>query len=217
MRRLSVHGLVTVACVLVSIVGYAQSAPAVNLAGTWTFDTWLSDNPQQVDAAIRADLNEQDAVDGGFEGGAFGRGSGRRGDSARREGSQRREHRPDAEDQRTIDTLTQSLRYPPLMLQIMQSEASVSIGDTDGEARTFQVNGKRESQTFDTTRTETTARWEGPQLVIDVDLRNGRTMTYTYSIVPTTRQLLLRVTLERAPNQPGPFEIKLVYDRASAR
>jgi hypothetical protein len=34
--------------------------------------------------------------------------------------------------------------------------------------------------------------------------------------VPTTGQLVIRVNFERVPGQPGPFEIKLVYNKKPA-
>jgi hypothetical protein len=58
-------------------------------------------------------------------------------------------------------------------------------------------------------------RWEGPQLVSEQDLGGGRLVRYTYSIVPTTKQLLVRVAIDRTPGFPGPFQIRLVYNRVS--
>jgi hypothetical protein len=40
-------------------------------------------------------------------------------------------------------------------------------------------------------------------------------MTFTYSIVQTSKQLLLRVELARAPRDVGSFQIKDVYDRSN--
>ena len=121
---------------------------------------------------------------------------------------------PNAEQQ-VPDAITRPLRYPPTTLRISQSDGSVTIADEQGQSRTFQTNDKREPQTFETARADTTARWEGPNLVIDYDLGKGRKMTYTYSIVPTTHQLLVRVGFERAPKDPGAFEIRFAYNRAA--
>ena len=121
---------------------------------------------------------------------------------------------PSPEEQRAVDAITHPLRYPPPTLQIAQTAAAVTFAEGPNQARTFQVNGKREEQVFDTARADSTARWEGPQLVIAFDLGKGRKMTYSYSVVAPTRQMLVRVRFERAPNQPSPFEIKFVYDPA---
>jgi len=215
MRRLISSAIALLSAAVLPVLAQGQ-APPVDLSGTWTFDLYVSDNPQQVAAAIRTDLgsgaNELSLFDGSGEGGRGGRGMGRRNRSP--EEADRRPTPPSADEQRTIDTITQMVRYAPPTLRVEQSPTSVTIGDPQGTSRTFQTNGKREPQQFDTAHADSVAQWEGPQLVIRFDLGKGRQMTYTYSIVPTTRQLLVRVAFERAPKEPGPFEIKFVYDRS---
>jgi hypothetical protein len=215
MRTSSRTSLITAACALVlTSLGHGQ-APGLDLAGTWKLDTYLSDNPQQVAASIDADLrqNDFDLFAGGAEQERGGRETGRRGEPPPQR-PQRPPNAPKPEEQRALDAITQGVRYPPPTLRITQTPTAVTIGDAQNQPRTFRVNGKREQQTFDTARADTTAHWEGPQLVIDFDLSKGRKMTCTYSIVPTTNQLMMRVTFERAPNQPGPFEIRFVYNKA---
>jgi hypothetical protein len=208
--------IAVVCAVRVATADHSQAPPAIDVSGTWTLDTYLSDSAQQVAASIRADLGQNDLAmfPGPPEGGRFGRGMGRRGQPPP-EGSNRPTTPLNAEEQRALDAVTRPVRFPAPTLHIAQTAAAVTVDDAHGQSRTFDVTGKREQQMFDTTRAESSARYEGPQLVIDFDLGKGRKMTYTYSIVPTTRQLLVRVTFERAPNQPGPFEIKIVYNRAS--
>jgi hypothetical protein len=58
-------------------------------------------------------------------------------------------------------------------------------------------------------------RGKGPQLVVAYEVGHAGTLTYAYSLVPTTKQLLIRVNFERRPEQPGPSEIKLVYGPAA--
>jgi len=213
-RGKSLMALLTCALVL-GAHSNAQTPATVNLAGTWTFDSYLSDNPQQVAAAIRADLGQTESTLFGdpMEGSRYGRGGyGRRGQPPQGAG---RTTPPSAEEQKTIDALTQPVRYPPTTLRISQAPDSITLGD-QANAQTLQTNGKREPQVLDTVRVERAARWEGPQLIVDFDLGKGRKMTYTYSLAPTTHQLVVRVTFERAPNQPGPFEIKFVYDPAAS-
>jgi hypothetical protein len=48
----------------------------------------------------------------------------------------------------------------------------------------------------------------------DLRSRPRGILTYSYSIVPTTGQLLIRINFERVPEQPGPFDIKIVYNRS---
>ena len=171
----------------------ALQSATVNFAGTWTLDTYVSDNPEQVAAAIHADLRLQPDttfVMSGSRNGGFGR---------RREPdkSSSKAKAPSADEQKQIDDLTMTLRYPPPTLRLDQRGDTVTFADDQGQTHTLN-------------------HWEGPQLVATTDLGNGRRMRSTYSLVPTTNQLMIRTAIERAPNEPGPFEIKQLYDRAGA-
>lgn len=163
-----------------------SAAPGLDLSGTWNLDTYLSDHPEQVAAAIRADLRIGPDT-------AFLM-MGTRGQGRGRNQRQSDAKEPNADEQQQIDDLTMALRYPAPTLQIAQNGDAVALTDAQGQTRTLN-------------------HWEGPQLVATTDLGNGRRMIATYSIVPTTKQLMIRTTIERAPNQPGAFEIKQVYDR----
>ncbi|HZP47176.1 MAG TPA: hypothetical protein VFB07_01485 [Vicinamibacterales bacterium] len=173
---------------LVLAAAVVVSAP-VDFSGTWTLDTYLSDNSEQVAAAIRADLRIGSDTSTFLMTGA--RGPRERG----RNPHQADAKPPNADEQKQIDDLTMALRYPAPTLKITQSGDAVTLTDAQGQTRTLD-------------------HWEGPQLVATTDLGNGRRMTATYSLVPTTKQLMVRTVIERAPNQPGAFEIKQVYDRA---
>jgi len=190
----------------------------VDLSGKWTLDTVLSDSPEQTAAAIRADLGqsggEQLFGESGGRGG-FGRGGGgRRGPDARAGSAQDR--KPNEEEQKRIDELSEELRYPPASMTIAQTPAAVTLTDEQQRSRTLTANGRREKQTVGSVPVDVTTRWDGPQLVSEQDLGGGRLVRYTYSIVATTKQLLVRITIDRTPGFPGPFQIRFVYNRASA-
>ncbi len=173
----------------IAVVLVAQSTPApVDFSGRWNLDTYLSDHPEQVAAAIRTDLHLSGETTFVLAGG--------RGRQSRRGNEQRSSSKPpSADEQERIDDLTLALRYPAPTLTITQHGDTVTLADPQGQTRTL-------------------AHWEGPQLVSTTDLGHGRRLVATLSMVPTTRQLMIRTVVERAPNEPGPFEIKQVYDRA---
>ena len=197
-----------------------QAPPAVDLSGTWTLDATLSDNPEQVAAAVRIDLAQGGTgtdLFGGGPGGRYGRGGmgrGRAPGGGAQGGNER--NQTSLEDQNRLDELTAAVRYPPSTLVISQTSTSIAFTDAQGQTRTFTTNDKREKQTIGTSTIETTTRWEGPRLVSEQDLGRGRKTIFTYSIVPTTKQLLVRVGFERGPGQRGPFEVKLVYNRSAS-
>jgi hypothetical protein len=201
---------------------WAQSGPptGLDLSGTWTLDTYLSDGPAQVAGAVRGDFGQptgEIAPSGrGMEGGRRGGGEPREGDRGRggsRGDRSGRNEQANLEAQNRLNDVTAPLRYPPTPLTIKQTATAVTFTDQQGRERTLTTNGKREKLTFESLTLDTTSRWEGPLLVSEQDLGKGQKMTFTYSIVPTTKQLLVRITIERAPNQPGPFEIRQVYNK----
>jgi hypothetical protein len=207
------RALICAICTLLPLVASGQNP--VDLSGKWTLDTVLSDSPEQIAAAIRIDVGQGGGESplGESGSGGFGQGNGRRrGAEPRSSGAQNRQ--PNAEEQKRIDELTESLRYPPTALTIAQTAAAITVTDEQQRARTLTPNGKREKQTVGSTSLEVATRWEGPQLVSEQDLGGGRLVRYTYSIVPTTKQLLVRVSIDRTLGFPGPFQIRLVYNRS---
>jgi hypothetical protein len=204
-----------VGAALAATAGIALAQAPVDLSGKWTLDTYLSDNPEQVAAAIRGDVGQ---VAGGMFGdqdifGGSGRGGGRRGGEGRG-GANAPPRQPNADDQKRLDEVNATLRYPPTSLSIVESADVVTVTDQQGAARTLSPTGKREKQTVGSLTLDVTTRWEGPQLVSEQDVGAGHMVRYTYSIVPTTKQLMVRIAIDRSPGRPGPFEIRMVYNRA---
>ena len=208
---------------LLPVLLSAQSAPPVDLTGAWRLNTTLTDAPEQIDASVRADLgmSSNAAFADQFGGGGFGTrgGGGRRGRQApsgpndRGNATQSPSRGPSSEEQQTLD-MTKMVRLPTGQLSIAADASMVTFTDALDAVHTFHTNGKDEKQTYDTATITSNARWEGPQLVIDFDLTKGRSMTFTYSIVPVSKQLLVRVQIARAAKEIGSFEVKHVYDRA---
>jgi hypothetical protein len=193
----------------------AQTSNATDLSGTWALDTYLSDSPEQVAAAVRIDLG-LGAINRSPDGASSaGRGDGRgRGGMYGRQGAPpRQDLSPD--EQARIDEVINTVRYAAASLTVAQSASSVTFTDARSTARTYQTNGKKEKQTFGSATVDAAARWQGPQLVIETDLPRDRRMTTTWSIVPTTRQLQMRVSLGRGTLEIGPFQVKQVYNRSN--
>jgi hypothetical protein len=212
--RLAAAALLFAAAAL-SLRAHAQS-PGVDLSGTWTLDTYLSDSPEQVAAAVRLDLGigavnrtppgtDSGHSDGRGRGGLYGRQGG---------APPRQDLTP--EDQARLDEVANTVRYAAATLTIAQNGSSVTFTDARGGERTYQTNGKKEKQTFGSATVDAAARWQGPQLVIETELPRDHRMTTTWSIVPTTKQLLMRVSLGRGSLEMGPLQVKQVYNRSNA-
>jgi len=213
--RLAAAALLFAAAAL-SPRAHAQSPGAVDLSGTWTLDTYLSDSPEQVAAAVRLDLGigavnraPNDATSGGGQ-----RGYGRGGYRGQGQTPPRQDLTP--EEQARLDEVANTVRYAAATLTIAQNGSSVTFTDARGGARTYQTNGKKEKQTFGSATVDAAARWQGPQLVIETELPRDRHMTTTWSIVPTTKQLLMRVSLGRGTLDMGPLQVKQAYNRSTS-
>jgi hypothetical protein len=203
-----------IAAATLSQRAHAQHTGAADLSGTWTLDTYLSDSPEQVAAAVRVDLrlgsinrSPESAADGRSEGRGRGGMYGRQGAPPRQDLS--------PEDQSRIDEVIDTVRYAAATLTVAQGGSSVTFTDARGTTRTYQTNGKKEKQTFGAATVDAAARWQGPQLVIETDLPHDRRMTTTWAIVPTTRQLMMRVSLGRGTLEMGPFQVKQIYNRSN--
>jgi hypothetical protein len=84
---------------------------------------------------------------------------------------------------------------------------------SDGRANALHTNGKAEKHQLAAGSVDRTARWEGPQLVVEYEIGHAGVLRYMYQVAPTTGQLVVRVVFDRRPEQPGPFEIKRIYNR----
>ena len=220
-----VRGVWAALIILIGIGGaramYAQ-APAgrPDFSGTWTFDTYLSDNPEQIARALRLDTGQpwdealvgRGTGRGGFGGvGRTGGGRGTFGGDER--GPAEAADQMSADDRRKVTELTNAVQFASPTLTITQAESTIAVAGDRGAARTILTSGKAEKYALEAGTVDRVARWEGPTLVIAYDVGHAGTLTYTYLLVPT-KQLLIRVNFERVRGEPGPFDIKLVYNRA---
>ena len=104
-------------------------------------------------------------------------------------------------------------------LTMTQDKDTLVITDAQGVRRTFRTNGKKDKQKFDAGTVSSKTTWDGARLVTEYDLADGRKVTYTYSLVSTTRQLLIEESLQdgRSGSSATPTVIKRVYDPAAAK
>jgi hypothetical protein len=212
----------TAAISLVATVTLARaqsdSFSALNLAGRWTLDPYLSDNPGQVAAAIRMGLGSalgEELFPGGQEAGRPGTVGTRGPERGRpgRPGDGKPQDKPlNTEEKNQLNELAQVLQYPPLALSISQSSSTLALTDPHGQTRTLQLTGKSEKQPLGSNVVDCTTKVEGPQIISEYQVGKGRTLVYRYSRVPTTGQLLITISFERVEGQPGPVQIRQVYD-----
>lgn len=217
--RRHVHVHLALCLILVEVVPLSVRAgeqATTDLSGTWSIDTYLSDHAEQVARAIEFDTGEfkSDAyTDRAARG---GRGTPAASDPARRgadrEGRGGAIDRLSETDRKVLAELIRPVRFPPLTLKISQSDQTITIVG-DREPYQMRTDGKAEKHLLETGSVNRTAQWTGPLLRVTYEVGRAGMLTYNYSIVPTTGQLLIRINFERMRDEPGPFDVKIVYNR----
>jgi hypothetical protein len=188
-------------------------AAAPTIVGAWVLDPALTQRPEEI--GFTPDWGRAQGSGGGG-GGRSGGGRGRRGGSSSGDGAMGVPaiSRETADDSTRMQQLTGEARTPPSRLTIIQTDAAVSIADDQGHARTFRPDGHLEELTLGTIALPTTARWDGPSLVVVYDVEPGRQLRYTYtpSADPTRLQVIIRF-LERGREGD---EVRLTYEPPGA-
>jgi hypothetical protein len=224
MWRQVLGAVLAVGLVRTPAVGQTQtgSNDKPNFSGSWTLDRDLSDNPRQSgsESAVSGQ-GQHPSQRGGY--GGYGRGGGYGGMGRGGYGGYGGSGRPgqvSPDDQKKIEELGREAKSPSPTLTISHSTANIAISDAQGHTRFFQTNGSKDQHQLDSGIVTSTTKWDGNRLVMDYDLGSGRKLTYTYSIVPATRQLLVQVRFDNGQGQTrsgGPQITKYVYDPAPAR
>jgi len=208
-----------VGCLMMFLLaGVAQARPGrdagtqdhPNLSGDWALNRQLSDDPQHDDASARTQPN------GGRRGGFGGRGGFGRGGFGGRYGGGAGSRRADV-DPATIQQAIDEARSPSPSLTISHSAANIAITDARGRTRFFQTSGATDKHQLDAGTVDSTTSWNGGDLVIQYDLGNGRRMTYTYSLLAATKQLVVRIRIDGSGSGRGPATLKYVYEPAHPR
>jgi hypothetical protein len=218
-----VAAIFVVAGITSAMSARAQDKPAgrPDFSGTWTLDSYLSDNPEQVAQEIRLDAQQSrdaELFGRGIERGRPGRIGGGEVGQAGRGGPERGQGRAadqiSPEDRKKLNELTDAVQFASPTLVISQTDSDITIASTRAGTQALHPSGKVEKQQLNAGPVDRVARWEGPTLAVTYEVGHAGRLTYTYLLVPTTKQLLIRVNFERIQRQPGPFDIKLVYNRA---
>ena len=119
------------------------------------------------------------------------------------------------DDWKKVTELTNAVQFASPTLTITLTENTITTVGSRGGTQTVPMNGKTEKYVLDAGTVDREAHWEGPTLILAYHVGHAGALTSTYALEPTTKQLLIRVNFERVRGQPGPFDIKLVYNRAA--
>jgi hypothetical protein len=192
-------------------------APAVadarpDFSGTWSIDASISNDP------TRANF-EPTAQQRGQRSGGFGGGSSRRGRLGGFGGARpaTRETPRAATPDARLQLLTDLLKKSSTSLVISHHDPNFVVNDAQDHTLFFQTDGSPEENHLGSVTLNSTTHWDGSRLVTEYAIGN-RKLIYTYTLLPATKQLVLRVRLEAEERQRANApELKLVYNLAPAQ
>jgi hypothetical protein len=204
---------------LLPVSASASPPAAIDLSRTWSIDIHLSDHAEQIARAIEIDTGElkvERPMPPGPRGGAgVADAPELRKSDGTRPGRELADARMSADERKVLAELIRPIQFPPLTLTVTQSDTMLTIKG-DRAPYEMRTDGKAEKHALESGTVKRTAQWVGPQLRVVYEVGHAGLLTYTYTLVPSTGQLLIRVNFERLPGYPGPFDIKLVYNRSKA-
>jgi hypothetical protein len=156
---------------------------------------------------------------GGFggRGGGFGGGGGGGYGGSRGGGTRGGQMSPD--DMAKMRDLMREERDAPLVLNIVVTPTDATITDDQGVVRKFKTDGKKEQVDFGASKIDTTAKWDGDILHIEMTAGQMK-LTETYQVL--TQGGLLVVTMQPGSSAGGQgaggqaASVKYVYDRAAS-
>jgi len=208
-RNLIGIGMVVATAVFIaawlSVESRAQAPERAALAGAWTLNQELSDQPP-----ARGDRAGSSGGNHGHSGGGYGRGGMRRGGFGG--GGMGRGGNGAAADPEAMERVREAMRdimSPPDHLTIVQTDAMVAITGPDGRTTRLSPDGKKIKD--DSTKIERKTHWDGGKLVSEISGVGPGKMTQTFSVDPDEHRLRIAVQMEGGRgNQPR--TLTHVYD-----
>jgi hypothetical protein len=193
-----------------------------DFSGTWTLDKSLSTDPSQIAFLPPANGGRQGASGGqgaggfgGFGGGGFGRRRGGGGGGAatgdRRAPTGALALTPD--EQARLLALTDEFKSATARLVLSHHDPSFVVNDARDHTQFFHTSGETDENHFGAITVNTTSRWNDTRVVTEYDLSSRLTLVATYTLLPKTKQLVVRVALKNDSNtlRTAPPEVRFVY------
>jgi len=199
------------ACALLALTLMATQANGPDFSGTWTLDRRMSDDPAQANfeapRQAQGNSNRRRGSAGGFGGrGIYGGGS-----SANRS-TPTESLTP--EERARLAALTTELKTASATLTIEHHDPSFGVTDARGTTLLLDTSGAKHDHTVGDATLTSTTHWLDGRIVTEFAIGGTRTLVYTYTLLPKTRQLVLRVRPQFGDRPAGGAnapELKLVY------
>ena len=195
-----------------AFVAAMHTAPAADtdkpdFSGTWALDRNISTDPAQIDFAPVASSNRLQR--GGF-GGGFGGFGGGRGGSRQRTNGDSSEGLTQMEQER-LKALTDQLKTAAGTLVISHHEPDFVVNDAQNHTLFLHTTGVNDDNHVGATTVSSSTHWDGSRLVTECVLGSRLTLVYTYTLLPNTKQLVVRVSRKAGDRQRAGQDVRLVY------
>jgi hypothetical protein len=177
-----------------------------DFSGTWALDRNISTDPAQIDFAPAAGANRPQR--GGFGGGGIGGFGGGR--SRQRTNGQSSEGLTQVEQER-LKALTDQLKTATGTLVISHHDPDFVVNDAQNHTLFLHTTGVNDDNHVGATTISSTTHWDGSRLVTECVLGSRLTLVYTYTLLPETKQLVMRVSRQAGDRQRAGQDVRLVY------
>ncbi len=180
-----------------------------DFSGTWSLDKSLSTDVSQV--SIPPTTPAGMAPGGRARVGIGGIGS-RGGGRSRGAGSRSAGEALTPAEQAKAKVLSDQLKTGSSTLVITQQDSSFIVNDSRANALFFETTGVSEDNQLGGETLTSSTHWDESRIVTEFVLGTDLTVDYTYTLLPKTNQLVVRVTRKTdAASRAMSPEIKLVY------
>jgi hypothetical protein len=178
-----------------------------DFSGKWALDRGISTDPAQIEfvPSANASRRPQRGGIGGMGGGGFGRGG-----RGRTDGGHDVESLTPIEQER-LKALTDQLKTATATLVISHHDPDFVVNDAQNHTLFLHATGEREENHLGETTINSSTHWDGLRLVTECVLGSRLTLVYTYTLLPETRQLVLRVARQTGDRQRAGQDVRLVY------
>ena|SRR5580765_7273084 len=201
-RKLFAFCCAAIAAVVIAQAAETPDAARPDFSGTWALDRDISTNPAQIVFVPTAPPTRPSR--GGV--GGFGRGGSRR--------------RPDTTnspesltpiEQTRLKALTDQLKTASTTLVISHHDPVFVVSDAQDHTLFLHTTGEREENHLGETTINSSTHWDGARLVVECVLGSRLTLVYTYTLLPNTKQLVVRVARQMDDRRPAAQDVRLVY------
>src|SRR5262249_35512369 len=203
---------ISVVCAVCACVAFLHAAPATDgekpdFSGTWPFARNISTDPGQIDLGPGTTTNRQPQR-GGI--GGFGGFGGRGGYRPRTNGQGSGEGLTQVEQGR-FKAITDQLKTASGTLVISHHDSDLVVNRPPKHPPFLHTTGVNEENHIGATTINSSTHWDGARLVTECVLGSRLTLVYTYTLVPTTKQLVVRVARQSGDRERAGQDVRLVY------